>query len=114
MLRLLGGIMTPALVALFSTRVDLTCEAIWLATRFAATTAEATGQSPKLRDWPAEQLPAHKNVRYDSKAGRVIADGFSDRFKVQVWGEPSSTITSHHFKGWPITSSIPTLDSAGA
>jgi len=62
---------------------------------FAATTAEATGQSPKLGDWPAEHLPAHKNVRYDSKAGRVVADGFSDRFKVQVWGEPSSTITSH-------------------
>jgi DNA (cytosine-5)-methyltransferase 1 len=62
---------------------------------FAAATAEATGQSPKLEDWPVELLPAHKNVRFDAEAGRVIADGFSDRFKVQVWSEPSSTITSH-------------------
>lgn len=62
---------------------------------FAAATAEVTGRSPKLEDWPRGLLPAHKNVSFDLKTGRTVADGFSDRFKVQVWGEPSSTITSH-------------------
>lgn len=62
---------------------------------FAAATAQETGQSPKLGNWPAELLPDHRNVRFDEAAGRVIADGFSDRFKVQIWDEPSSTITSH-------------------
>jgi DNA (cytosine-5)-methyltransferase 1 len=62
---------------------------------FAAATAESTGRSPKLSDWPAELLPNHKNVRYDQNTARVVADGFSDRFKVQVWDEPSSTVTSH-------------------
>lgn len=62
---------------------------------FAAETAQATGRSPKLEDWPPHLLPNHRNVRIDSVTGRVVADGFSDRFKVQLWKEPSSTITSH-------------------
>jgi DNA (cytosine-5)-methyltransferase 1 len=62
---------------------------------FAAATAEFTGSSPKLEHWPPELLPNHQNVRHDELKGRVIADGFSDRFKVQVWSEPASTVTSH-------------------
>jgi DNA (cytosine-5)-methyltransferase 1 len=62
---------------------------------FAAATAEATGKSPKLEDWPRQLLPKHQNVRHDEEAGRITADGFSDRFKVQLWDEPSSTVTSH-------------------
>jgi DNA (cytosine-5)-methyltransferase 1 len=62
---------------------------------FAAATAKARGHSPKLEEWPPELLPDHKNVTYDAARGRTVASGFSDRFKVQVWGEPSSTITSH-------------------
>jgi DNA (cytosine-5)-methyltransferase 1 len=62
---------------------------------FAAATAEVTGRSPKLEDWPLELLPDHKNVTYDAETGRAVSSGFSDRFKVQVWEEPSSTVTSH-------------------
>lgn len=62
---------------------------------FAAATAQATGSSPKLEEWPSELLPNHKNVAYDKENGRAVASGFSDRFKVQLWDEPSSTITSH-------------------
>jgi DNA (cytosine-5)-methyltransferase 1 len=62
---------------------------------YAAAQAQVSGYSPKLEDWPRQLLPSHRNVRYDEKADRVIADGFNDRFKVQVWDEPSSTVTSH-------------------
>lgn len=62
---------------------------------FAAAAAQATRRSPKLEDWPTELLPNHKNVAYDPEIGRTVASGFSDRFKVQLWDEPSSTITSH-------------------
>ena len=39
-------------------------------------------RSPKLEDFPASLLPAHKNV----KAG--IEDKFADRFRVQLWDNP--------------------------
>lgn len=52
----------------------------------------AFGQSPKLRDFPPELLPDHRNVRNaEGKTGR----DFADRFKVHVAGEPSGTIVSH-------------------
>ena len=57
---------------------------------FAATFAEATGYSPKLADFPAELLPNHKNV----EQGR-IGKMFSDRFRVQLADQFSTTITSH-------------------
>lgn len=46
--------------------------------------------SPHLKDFPVELLPSHKNVQKNSTNQK-----FSDRFKVQLWKKPSSTITSH-------------------
>jgi len=48
------------------------------------------GSSPRLKDFPPELLPAHRNVDQSNKEQK-----FADRFKVQRWGEPASTITSH-------------------
>lgn len=62
---------------------------------YASATAQVTGASPKLEQWPRQLLPKHRNVRHDEGAGTTIAEGFNDRFKVQVWNEPSSTVTSH-------------------
>jgi DNA (cytosine-5)-methyltransferase 1 len=45
-----------------------------------------TGSSPGLRDYPPELLPKHKNA---------ISGHFNDRFRVQAYGRPSTTITSH-------------------
>lgn len=62
---------------------------------YAAAVAQDAGASPKLEDWPPYLLPTHRNVQHDKTTGKTIAEGFSDRFKVQVWDEPSSTVTSH-------------------
>jgi DNA (cytosine-5)-methyltransferase 1 len=62
---------------------------------YAAAAAQVSGQSPKLEEWPFQLLPKHRNVRHDEKTGKTTADGFSDRFKVQVWDDASSTVTSH-------------------
>lgn len=58
---------------------------------FAATFAQEFGLSPKLNVFPRALLPEHENVRLidDAKAP------FSDRFRVQCLGMPSSTIVSH-------------------
>ena len=61
---------------------------------FCADFAERHGKSPKIEDWPVSDLvPKHANI--NRSGNRPSASGFSDRFKVQVWGKPSSTITSH-------------------
>jgi DNA (cytosine-5)-methyltransferase 1 len=62
---------------------------------FASATAAITKRSLRIPDWPVFLLPEHRNVdRY-----RPGQDGdqspFVDRFKVQIWDRPSSTITSH-------------------
>tara|TARA_B110000305_G_scaffold140329_1_gene156428 strand:- start:171 stop:563 length:393 start_codon:yes stop_codon:yes gene_type:complete len=44
------------------------------------------GKSPKLGDVPRSFLPGHRNV----DEGK-----FTDRFRVQVSGRPSNTVTSH-------------------
>jgi DNA (cytosine-5)-methyltransferase 1 len=53
---------------------------------FAATFAEVTKRSPTARDFPEGLAPSHRSW----KTGK-----FNDRFKVQIWEEPSSTITCH-------------------
>lgn len=57
---------------------------------FAAVFANETGRSPKLADFPDSLLPAHKNVEM-GRSGAM----FSDRFRVQLPGQVSTTVTSH-------------------
>jgi DNA (cytosine-5)-methyltransferase 1 len=47
-------------------------------------------KSPLLSDLPAELLPKHNNVKAALHGGL-----FNDRFRVQLAGRPSTTITSH-------------------
>jgi DNA (cytosine-5)-methyltransferase 1 len=57
---------------------------------WAACFAQANSCSPRLRDFPEELRPKHRNV------GKSLDhDNFSDRFKVQLAGEPSATVMSH-------------------
>lgn len=51
--------------------------------------------SPKIEEWPEQLLPAHRNVRVNRQQAKTIVDGFRDRFRVQVWGKPATTVTSH-------------------
>lgn len=57
---------------------------------FVATFARVHGRSPKLDDFPPALLPKHKNVVEALKVRK-----FNDRFRVQLEGQPSSTVTSH-------------------
>jgi len=53
---------------------------------FAAVFAEVVGRSPKASDYPDELAPAHANW---------TSGKFADRFRVQLSGGPSTTVTSH-------------------
>ena len=55
---------------------------------FAATYAVKHHASPTLRNFPAGLLPKHANVT-------AVNRPFEDRFRVQVWDRPSTTIVSH-------------------
>lgn len=57
---------------------------------FVSAYAAANGKSVHLSDFPKALLPAHENVQEGVKNSH-----FSDRFRVQVEGRPSTTITSH-------------------
>lgn len=57
---------------------------------FASVYAQINHVSPKLRHFPEELLPEHKNVE------QGITDyDFADRFRVQLPDAPATTITSH-------------------
>jgi DNA (cytosine-5)-methyltransferase 1 len=53
---------------------------------FASCFARLNGRSPKLGEFPAPLLPAHKNIQNGA---------FEDRFRVQRADAPSTTIVSH-------------------
>lgn len=53
---------------------------------FASVFAEVCRRSPVAREYPAALAPSHKNWHTGI---------FSDRFRVQLWATPSTTITSH-------------------
>ena len=57
---------------------------------FASTFSLANEISPRLADFPKQILPRHKNVE-EGRAGKM----FSDRFRVQLPGRVSTTVTSH-------------------
>lgn len=57
---------------------------------YAAIFAEQTGRSPKLADFPNALLPDHANVEL-GRTGKM----FSDRFRVQLPDQVSTTVTSH-------------------
>jgi DNA (cytosine-5)-methyltransferase 1 len=57
---------------------------------YASIFADKTGRSPKLSDFPASLLPNHQNVEL-GRSGKM----FSDRFRVQLAHQVSTTVTSH-------------------
>ena len=63
---------------------------------FCASYAEVHGHSARLEEFPEVLLPQHRNVMEsinEVKKGKVYE--FNDRFRVQVYDKPSTTITSH-------------------
>lgn len=59
---------------------------------FCSAYAEATGASAQLYDFPSYLIPAHRNAQA-AKENKEVE--FSDRFRVQLYDRPSTTITSH-------------------
>ncbi len=57
---------------------------------FAACYLRVHGRSPRIKDFPSELRPDHKNVSLAVEGGM-----FADRFRVQPSDRPSTTITSH-------------------
>jgi len=53
---------------------------------FVSCFAKVKGRSPKLSDFPDFLLPKHHNATEGK---------FADRFRVQLYGQPSKTVTSH-------------------
>lgn len=57
---------------------------------YASAFAEAYGASPRLRDFPLGLLPDHQNT-----IEALTTSNFSDRFRVQLASQPSTTVVSH-------------------
>lgn len=55
---------------------------------YASKYALESGMSPRLRHYPDRLLPDHKNARDKNVP-------FADRFRVQSWDAPSTTVVSH-------------------
>ena len=60
--------------------------------RYFAAFGAKHGFSPKIIDIPVELLPSHKNLKNLGK-GKPVA--FADRYRVQVWNKPSTTVVAH-------------------
>lgn len=58
---------------------------------FVAAHGAETGRSPRLAEFPRSLLPLHSNIDPDN-IGEAI---FKDRFRVQIAGSHSMTVTSH-------------------
>lgn len=59
---------------------------------FAAAIADVRGLTPKFDEFPKALWPNHKNAV--AKADGKVRN-FRDRFRVQVWDNPATTITAH-------------------
>ena len=59
---------------------------------FVSAYGAAKKRSPVISDFPIALLPKHANVNLDDDDK---PQDFADRFKVQLWDKPSSTVTSH-------------------
>lgn len=59
---------------------------------FAAAFAQVKGRSPRLEEMPRCLWPNHANLDDIDGDSRPA---FNDRFYVQAWGKPSSTVTAH-------------------
>lgn len=57
---------------------------------YAACYAEILGTFPRINDFPAWLWPKHSNTPQGTKV-----EDFRDRFRVQLWDAPATTITSH-------------------
>lgn len=57
---------------------------------FCSNFALAKEQSPHLRDFPRSLLPRHGNVEE-----ALNGQKFGDRFRVQLWHKPATTVVSH-------------------
>lgn len=53
---------------------------------YAACFAQIYDRSPKLSEYPADLLPEHENAK---------SGDFNDRFRVQIYRHPATTVTSH-------------------
>ena len=63
---------------------------------FCSAYGKAHGRSPKISDWEGDLeylRPNHQNIRVDKS--KLDTSSHNDRFRVQVWDKPSSTIVSH-------------------
>ena len=59
---------------------------------YAAAYADLHEVSPKIAQFPEELWPAHESA---PEAAKQISGMFSDRFRVQLKGRPSTTVVSH-------------------
>jgi len=59
---------------------------------FSACFAQVKDESPKLDQFPTRLLPEHLNVNQIDPEKKIP---FSDRFRVQMAGEPSTTVVAH-------------------